>query len=314
MLAEAYPGDPGELQRVIVHVPDRPGVLAGITQALGAERINIEDFELRHFSPERGGVLTILVSGEDEAGARGVAARGAGLRRLGLAGPRMKIEPAASVQGGLAVPGDKSISHRAVLIGAIADGETVIEGFGRSADTESTIACGARARRRGGGGRRHRARDGRRPARPPRAGRRDRLRQRRHARAPRRRASSPARTGKRFELTGDESLSTRPMERIAEPLEAMGAGGARRPTARLPLRIDGAALRGLDYELPVASAQVKSCVLLAGLYAAGPTTVVEPVADPRPHRADAARRRGARADEAGLGRDLGRSSGSTRCA
>ena len=67
MLAEAYP-DPGELQRVTVNVPDRPGVLAGITQALGAERINIEDFELRHFSPDRGGVLTMLVSGADEAG------------------------------------------------------------------------------------------------------------------------------------------------------------------------------------------------------------------------------------------------------
>ena len=67
MLAEAYEGDPGALQHVVVHVPDRPGVLAGITQALGAERINIEDFELRHFSPERGGVLTILVSGESEA-------------------------------------------------------------------------------------------------------------------------------------------------------------------------------------------------------------------------------------------------------
>jgi prephenate dehydrogenase len=66
MLAEAYP-DPGELQQVTVHVPDRPGVLAGITQALGAERINIEDFELRHFSQERGGVLTVLVSGADEA-------------------------------------------------------------------------------------------------------------------------------------------------------------------------------------------------------------------------------------------------------
>jgi prephenate dehydrogenase len=66
MLAEAYP-DPGELQQVTVHVPDRPGVLAGITQALGAERINIEDFELRHFSPERGGVLTMLVSGAAEA-------------------------------------------------------------------------------------------------------------------------------------------------------------------------------------------------------------------------------------------------------
>jgi prephenate dehydrogenase len=66
MLEREYP-EPGELQRLRVHIPDRPGVLAGITQALGAERINIEDFELRHFSPERGGVLSILVSGEGEA-------------------------------------------------------------------------------------------------------------------------------------------------------------------------------------------------------------------------------------------------------
>ncbi len=66
MLAEAYE-DPGALQRLRVHVPDRPGVLAGITQALGAERINIEDFELHHFSPERGGVLTLLVTGEEPA-------------------------------------------------------------------------------------------------------------------------------------------------------------------------------------------------------------------------------------------------------
>jgi prephenate dehydrogenase len=62
MLEDAYE-DPGELQRLRVHVPDRPGVLAGITQALGAERINIEDFEFRHHSPERGGVLTLLVAG-----------------------------------------------------------------------------------------------------------------------------------------------------------------------------------------------------------------------------------------------------------
>ena len=66
MLAREY-AEPGELQRLRVHIPDRPGVLAGITQALGAERINIEDFELHHFSPERGGVLTILVTGEGEA-------------------------------------------------------------------------------------------------------------------------------------------------------------------------------------------------------------------------------------------------------
>ena len=65
MLERAYP--PGALQRLRVHVPDRPGVLAGITQALGAERINIEDFELHHVSPERGGTLTVLVTGEGEA-------------------------------------------------------------------------------------------------------------------------------------------------------------------------------------------------------------------------------------------------------
>ncbi len=66
MLEREYP-DAGALQRLRVHVPDRPGVLAGITQALGAERINIEDFELHHVSPERGGTLTLLVEGEGEA-------------------------------------------------------------------------------------------------------------------------------------------------------------------------------------------------------------------------------------------------------
>ena len=66
MLDSAYE-NAGALHHVRVHVPDRPGVLQGITQALGAERINIEDFELQHFSPERGGVLTILVTGAGEA-------------------------------------------------------------------------------------------------------------------------------------------------------------------------------------------------------------------------------------------------------
>jgi prephenate dehydrogenase len=66
LLVEAYP-DPGELHRVRVHVPDRPGVLAGITQALSAERINIEDFELQHVSPDRGGTVTLLVAGERQA-------------------------------------------------------------------------------------------------------------------------------------------------------------------------------------------------------------------------------------------------------
>jgi prephenate dehydrogenase len=67
LLETAYAAPAGELQGLRVHVPDRPGVLAGITQALGAERINIEDFELRHLSPDRGGILTLLVAGEAEA-------------------------------------------------------------------------------------------------------------------------------------------------------------------------------------------------------------------------------------------------------
>ncbi|MSO94840.1 MAG: prephenate dehydrogenase/arogenate dehydrogenase family protein [Thermoleophilia bacterium] len=66
MLTTAY-GDPGALQRLRVHLPDRPGVLAGIFQALGAERINVEDFELEHLSTDRGGTLTVIVAGEDEA-------------------------------------------------------------------------------------------------------------------------------------------------------------------------------------------------------------------------------------------------------
>ncbi len=80
MLEEAYP-DPGALQQLRVHVPDRPGVLAGITQALGAERINIEDFELQHLSPERGGSLRLLVAGEQEAerAARLLEAQGYGV-------------------------------------------------------------------------------------------------------------------------------------------------------------------------------------------------------------------------------------------
>jgi 3-phosphoshikimate 1-carboxyvinyltransferase len=189
----------------------------------------------------------------------------------------MRIEPAASVQGGIAVPGDKSISHRAVLLGAVADGESVIEGFGRSADTESTIAAvralgaevgegGDTVRVAGVGLRGLREPDG--PIDCGNAGTLVRLVA----------GILAGQEGRRFELTGDESLSRRPMGRIADPLALMGAtvettGGG------LPLLIAGSLLTPIRYELPVASAQVKSCVLLAGLLAeGGPTTVVEPVA------------------------------------
>jgi 3-phosphoshikimate 1-carboxyvinyltransferase len=189
----------------------------------------------------------------------------------------MRIEPAASVQGGIAVPGDKSISHRAVLLGGVADGESVIEGFGRSADTESTIAAvralgaevgegGDTVRVAGVGLRALREPDG--PVDCGNAGTLVRLVA----------GILAGQEGKRFELTGDESLSRRPMGRIADPLGQMGAA-VETTGGGLPLLIEGGALTPIRYELPVASAQVKSCVLLAGLLAeGGPTTVVEPVA------------------------------------
>ena len=187
----------------------------------------------------------------------------------------MKIEPAAAVAGHIAVPGDKSISHRALLLGAIGEGETVVRGFGRSADTEATVAALSAlsvrvhdddvdtVRIEGVGLR------GLQPA--PAAidcgnsGTTLRLL-----------AGILAGQEGRFELTGDESLRRRPVDRVAEPLAHMGA---RVETAegRPPLVVEGGALHGIRYELPVASAQVKSCVLHAGLYAHGRTVVVEPL-------------------------------------
>jgi 3-phosphoshikimate 1-carboxyvinyltransferase len=188
----------------------------------------------------------------------------------------MKVRPASSVQGGVALPGDKSVSHRAVLIGAIADGESRIAGFGRSGDTESTIAAvralgveveeeGDRLRIAGAGLQGLRAPGG--PIDCGNAGTLARL-------LP---GILAGQQGQQFELTGDDSLRSRPMDRIAQPLGAMGAG-VETEAGRLPLGIDARPLRAIRYELPVASAQVKSCVLFAGLYAEdGPTTIVEPL-------------------------------------
>jgi 3-phosphoshikimate 1-carboxyvinyltransferase len=188
----------------------------------------------------------------------------------------VKIEPESAVRGHIAVPGDKSISHRAVLLGAIAEGETTVRGFGRSADTESTIGA-VRAlgvtmheddvdtlRVEGAGLRGLREPEG--PIDCGNSGTTLRLL-----------AGILVGQEGRFELTGDDSLRTRPMERIAEPLTEMG--GRVDTTGGLPpLTVAGGELKAIRYELPVASAQVKSCVLLAGLYAQGRTTVVEPVA------------------------------------
>jgi 3-phosphoshikimate 1-carboxyvinyltransferase len=184
----------------------------------------------------------------------------------------MKIEPAVRLEGHLAVPGDKSISHRALLFGAISDGETHVRGWGRSGDTESTLgavrALGAEVEELGadelivhGVG----------------------LRGLQSATIECNNAGTLARLivgllafqDGTFTLTGDESLSARPMERVAEPLRRMGAQ-VETTDGHLPLTITGGTLEAIDYELPVASAQIKSAVLLAGLGAIGRTTVIEP--------------------------------------
>jgi 3-phosphoshikimate 1-carboxyvinyltransferase len=182
----------------------------------------------------------------------------------------LRVEPAVAVVGHVAVPGDKSISHRAVLVGAIAAGETHVRGFGRSGDTQASIdavrALGAEVDDladdelvvRGG-----ELRSG--SVDCANAGTLIRLLT----------GVVAGREG-RFELTGDASLSARPMERIAQPLRRMGAL-IETTDGHAPIVVEGAPLHGIDYGLPVASAQVKSAVLLAGLRAEGETTVVEPV-------------------------------------
>jgi 3-phosphoshikimate 1-carboxyvinyltransferase len=185
------------------------------------------------------------------------------------------VEPVPRLDGHVAVPGDKSISHRSVLIGAICDGETHVTGFGRSADTEATIAAvralgidvyehGTDTLRVFGKG----LRGLRAPGRPidcANAGTLVRLIA----------GILAGQDGNSFELTGDESLSRRPMGRIAEPLGRMGAR-LETTDGHLPMTVSGGRLQPIDYALPVASAQVKSAILLAGLYADGETTVVEP--------------------------------------
>jgi 3-phosphoshikimate 1-carboxyvinyltransferase len=187
----------------------------------------------------------------------------------------VKIQPAKSLRGHIAVPGDKSISHRALLVGALGEGETAIQGFGRSGDTESTIGAlrvlGVTVhdddvdavRVEGAGLRGLREPDG--PVDCGNSGTTLRLL-----------AGVLAGQPGRFELTGDDSLRRRPVDRVAAPLAEMGT---RVETADglPPLVVEGGELHGIRYELPVASAQVKSCVLHAGLYATGRTIVVEPL-------------------------------------
>ncbi len=186
----------------------------------------------------------------------------------------MRIEPATAVVGHVAVPGDKSISHRAVLIGSVCEDATRVTGFGRSGDTQATVdgmrvlgveiedvaddelvvhGVGLR-------GLRAAAID------CANSGTLMRLL-----------AGIAAGQDGEFTLSGDESLSARPMERIAAPLRRMGAD-VQTADGHAPLVIHGSgALRGAELEPEVPSAQVKSAILLAGLNAAGPTTVIESV-------------------------------------
>ncbi|HET6697101.1 MAG TPA: 3-phosphoshikimate 1-carboxyvinyltransferase, partial [Gaiellaceae bacterium] len=192
----------------------------------------------------------------------------------------MRIEPAAAIRGDIAVPGDKSVSHRALLLGAIADGVSEIEGFGASEDTLSTAAAvralgagvevdGERVRVEGVG-----LRGLREPGEPLDCGNAGTLM----------RLLPGILAGQegRFELVGDESLSTRPMERIAEPLRAMGAR-VETEDGHAPVVVEGGALEPVRWTLPMASAQVKSAILLAGLYAEGGATVVVEPAPTRDH-------------------------------
>ncbi len=187
----------------------------------------------------------------------------------------MRVEPVPALVGHVAVPGDKSISHRAVLVGAICEDETRISGFGRSADTEATIAAvralGAEVDEHDvdtltvhGVGLRGLSE----PASPIDCGNAGTLM--------RLLPGILAGQSGRFELVGDESLSSRPMERVAEPLRRMGAT-LETTDGHAPVFVEGGTLQSIDYELPVPSAQVKSAVLLAGVLADGETTVVEPL-------------------------------------
>ena len=217
-----------------VHIPDRPGVFAEVTQALGAERINIEDFEMQHVSPERGGTLTLLVAGRGRGAARRRRCSRARATASSSRRSSMRIEPAARVDGHIGVPGDKSISHRALLIGALTEGETRVSHWGRERRHRVDARRRARARRRGGrGGRRHARRPRRRP---PRA--RARRTGRSTAATPARsRGSSPA-CSRSSRAASSSSATSRSRAGRWAAWSSRSAGWARRsrPTdGRLPL-------------------------------------------------------------------------------
>ncbi|HXV04416.1 MAG TPA: 3-phosphoshikimate 1-carboxyvinyltransferase, partial [Solirubrobacterales bacterium] len=188
-----------------------------------------------------------------------------------------RFEPAGPLRGTLRPPADKSISHRAALIAAMGEGETRIEGYLDAADTRSTLwavqELGATVSRPGQSVFDQDLRIRGVGLRGPRSASVDvgnagtllRL-------LPGWLAGQEAGT---WTLDGDESIRRRPVDRIAEPLKLMGARLSCREDRFTPVAVHAAPLHGIDYELPVASAQVKSCLLFAGLLASGETRVVE---------------------------------------
>jgi 3-phosphoshikimate 1-carboxyvinyltransferase len=188
----------------------------------------------------------------------------------------LRISRAPSFNGRFRLPGDKAISHRAAILGALAHGETRIGNFASAADCASTLSCleslGVRVGREagsvvvvsGGGPESWQA-----PSAPLDAGNSGSTL----------RILAGALAGRPFRsvLTGDASLRRRPVERVAAPLRALGAT-AHGTDGRPPLVIEGGRLRGITWELEVPSAQVKTAVLLAGLQAEGTTTVREKAA------------------------------------
>src|SRR5579884_422259 len=187
---------------------------------------------------------------------------------------RQIITPAKSITGSVLLPGDKSISHRYGMLASIAEGTSRIRNYSTGADCQSTLACmralGISVQNDGDVVIEGRGLDGLREAAGPldcgNSGSTIRM-------LSGILAAQPFTTV----IGGDESLSRRPMERIMRPLEQMGARLEARDGRFPPLTVHGAALHPIEYTLPIPSAQVKSCVLLAGLYAEGVTVVNEPV-------------------------------------
>jgi 3-phosphoshikimate 1-carboxyvinyltransferase len=186
------------------------------------------------------------------------------------------VRPAHNVRGSVSLPGDKSISHRYAMLAAIAEGPSRLNNYSTGADCASTLRClrslGVTWESKDGGdnvidvqGSGLLLTAPRQPLDCGNSGSTIRM-------------LSGIVAGQNFssEMAGDESLSRRPMERVITPLTAMGAQIASQ-NGRPPLRITGARLKGIHYQMPIASAQVKTCLLFAGLLAEGETRVEEPL-------------------------------------